>query len=81
MIKPKVHIIYAHQSKKSITHGIKEGYIQGLTEDGIEYTLTNLYESNFNPDIPEEEYLRENNNIPSKKQTCTYLMKPPTIKN
>ncbi len=63
MTKPKVHIVYAHPSKKSITHEIKEGYIQGLTEYGIEYTLIDLFESNFNPDITEEEYLRENNNI------------------
>ena len=63
MTKPRVHIIYAHPSKKSITHRIKEGYIQGLTENGINYTLTDLYESNFNPDMTEEEYLRENNNI------------------
>lgn len=65
MTKPKVHIIYSHPSKKSITHEIKEGYIRGLTENRIEYTLTDLYKSNFNPDITEEEYLRENNNISS----------------
>lgn len=65
MIKPKVHIIYAHPSKKSITHEIKEGYIQGLKENNVQYTFTDLYESNFNPDISEEEYLRENNNIHS----------------
>ncbi|WP_067039798.1 NAD(P)H-dependent oxidoreductase [Methanobrevibacter sp. YE315] len=65
MANPKVHIIYAHPSKKSITHEIKEGYIQGLNENNIQYTITDLYESNFNPDITEEEYLRENNNIPS----------------
>lgn len=53
MINPKVHIVYAHPSKKSITHEIKEGYIQGLTENGIEYTLIDLYESNFNSDITE----------------------------
>ena len=63
MINPKVHIVYAHPSKKSITHEIKEGYIQGLTENGIEYTLIDLYESNFNSDITEDEYLMENNNI------------------
>lgn len=62
---PIVHIVYAHPSKKSITHEIKEGYIQGLNENNIQYTITDLYESNFNPDITEEEYLRENNNIPS----------------
>lgn len=65
MTNPKVHIVYAHPSKKSITHEIKEGYIQGLNESNIQYTITDLYESNFNPDITEEEYLRENNNIPS----------------
>ncbi|WP_462315423.1 NAD(P)H-dependent oxidoreductase [Methanobrevibacter sp.] len=65
MTRPKVHIIYAHPSKKSITHELKEGYINGLNEKNIPYTITDLYESNFNPDITEEEYLRENNNIAS----------------
>ena len=65
MTRPNVHIIYAHPSKKSITHELKEGYIKGLNEKNIPYTITDLYESNFNPDITEEEYLRENNNIAS----------------
>lgn len=56
----RVHIIYCHPSKKSITCKIKEAYIKGLTEKGIEYTITDLYESDFNADISEEEYLREN---------------------
>lgn len=60
---PKVHIIYCHPSKKSITYEIKEAYIRGLNKENIEYTKTELYESNFNSDISEEEYLRENNNI------------------
>ena len=59
----RVHIIYCHPSKKSVTYKIKEAYIRGLTEKGIVYTITDLYESNFNTDISEEEYLRENNNI------------------
>lgn len=61
--KCKVHIIYCHPSKKSITYKIKEAYIKGLSQNNIEYTITDLYESNFNTDISEEEYLRENNNI------------------
>lgn len=61
--KAKVHIIYAHPSRKSVTCDIKEAYIRGLEEKSIEYTLTDLYESNFNADISEEEYLRENNNV------------------
>ena len=77
MINPKVHIVYAHPSKKSITHEIKEWYIQGLTENGIEYTLIDLYESNFNSDITEDEYLRENNNIysPLSKWDNTWTRK------
>ena len=61
---PKVHIVYCHPSEKSITNTIKQGYIDGLYEINISYTITDLYGSNFNSDITEEEYLRENNNIP-----------------
>ena len=60
---PKVHIVYCHPSEKSITNTIKQGYIDGLEEINISYTITDLYGSNFNSDITEEEYLRENNNI------------------
>ena len=35
-----------------------------MEEINISYTITDLYGSNFNSDITEEEYLRENNNIP-----------------
>lgn len=62
----KVHVIYCHPSKTSVTHDIKEAYIKGLKERNIQYTITDLYESKFNADISEEEYLRENNNINSK---------------
>lgn len=61
--KSKVHIIYCHPSEKSITHEIKDAYIEGLEKNKIEYSITDLYASNFNADICEEEYLRENNNI------------------
>ncbi|MBE6485268.1 MAG: hypothetical protein E7Z85_00305 [Methanosphaera stadtmanae] len=61
--KGKVHIIYCHPSKKSITYKIKEAYIKGLIEKRINYTITDLYELDFNTDISEEEYLRENNNM------------------
>ena len=63
----KVHVVYCHPSKKSITNSIKEGYIKGLKENNVEYTLSDLYEMNFNSDISEEEYLRENNN-----KSCPY---------
>lgn len=63
--KPKIHVIYCHPSEKSITHDIKEAYLKGLKEKNIEYTITDLYNSDFKTDITEEEYLRENNNVPS----------------
>lgn len=61
--KSRVHIIYCHPSTKSITNNIKEGYIKGLEDNGIEYTISDLYAMNFKSDISEEEYLRENNNV------------------
>lgn len=61
--KTKVHIIYCHPSRESVTYKIKEAYIEGLTQKGVKYTITDLYESDFNADISENEYLRENNNI------------------
>lgn len=61
---PNVHIVYCHPSEKSITNTIKEGYIKGLKEKGIHYTINDLYKSNFNSEISEKEYLRENYNMP-----------------
>lgn len=65
-MKTRVHVIYCHPSTKSVTCLIKEGYLKGLEDNGVEYTLTDLYESNFNSDLSEDEYLRENNNVPYK---------------
>lgn len=68
----KVHIIYCHPSKKSTTHAIKEAYVEGLEDKGIEYSITDLYGVNFKTDISEREYLRENNN---KKYNLTKEIK------
>ena len=62
-MKSKVHIVYCHPSRTSTTHLIKEEYIRGLQENNMDYTITDLYGANFNCDLSEEEYLRENNNI------------------
>ena len=39
---PKVHIVYCHPSEKSITNTIKQGYIDGLYEINISYTITDF---------------------------------------
>lgn len=61
----KVHIVYCHPSCESLTFELKEYYIRGLKESGIEFTISDLYKDNFNSDISEEEYLREANYIES----------------
>ena len=71
--KSRVHIIYCHPSTKSITHDIKEGYINGLKDNNIEYTITDLYAMNFKSDMSEEEYLRENNDIPCPLSEDVYM--------
>ena len=57
----KVHIVYAHPSRQSVTHELKESYINGLKESGINFTISDLYGDGFRSDISEEEYLREAN--------------------
>jgi NAD(P)H dehydrogenase (quinone) len=57
----KVHIVYAHPSCQSLTFELKESYINGLTESGIDFTVSDLYNDGFSSDISEEEYLREAN--------------------
>lgn len=55
----KVHIVYCHPSHNSFTYQVKESFIQGLSEAGHTYEISDLYAQNFNPVIREEEYLRE----------------------
>lgn len=56
----KVHIVYCHPSDNSMTNLIKEAYITGLKEVSTNYSITDLYKEDFNSDISEYEYLREN---------------------
>ncbi|WP_069593099.1 NAD(P)H-dependent oxidoreductase [Methanosphaera sp. WGK6] len=77
----KVHIIYTHPSKKSLTHKIKESYIKGLEQSNIKYTISDLYEDNFNPDMTEEEYLRESNYTLEPIKDKTILKEQEQINN
>ena len=43
-----------------MTNMIKKAYIKGLKEVSTNYSITDLYKQDFNSDICEEEYLREN---------------------
>ncbi|WP_405267704.1 NAD(P)H-dependent oxidoreductase [Methanobrevibacter sp.] len=61
----KVHIVYCHPSDDSLTFELKESYLKGLKSSNIDFTISDLYNDNFNSDISEEEYLREANYIES----------------
>ncbi|BBF42387.1 NAD(P)H oxidoreductase YRKL [Lachnospiraceae bacterium KM106-2] len=55
----KVLIVYCHPSKKSFTNQVKEKFIKGLIDAGHSYMVSDLYESDFNGELSEAEYLRE----------------------
>lgn len=54
-----VMIVYCHPSKDSFTYQVKESFVRGLTDAGHTYTISDLYEMNFNPVISDQEYHRE----------------------
>ena len=50
-----VLVIYAHPSKNSLNHAIKEAFLEGLKKAGHTYELSDLYEDGFNPILSESE--------------------------
>jgi NAD(P)H dehydrogenase (quinone) len=56
-----VFIVYAHPSDDSFTKHVKDSFIQGLSDAGHSYIISDLYKMNFVTDMSENEYLRESN--------------------
>lgn len=54
-----VFIVYCHPCRDSFTWKIKESFIEGLSDAGHTYVLSDLYEMQFQSVISEEEYCRE----------------------
>lgn len=55
----KAFIVYCHPSEESFTKAMCNAFIEGVTDSGNEYILSDLYKMNFKTDITEEEYLRD----------------------
>ena len=55
----KVFIVYCHPSEDSFTKAMCDTFIEGVTDSGNEYILSDLYKMDFKTDMTEEEYLRD----------------------
>jgi len=55
----KVLVVYCHPSPSSFTHQVFRCFLEGLSDAGHEYILSDLYAMDFRTDMSEEEYLRE----------------------
>jgi NAD(P)H dehydrogenase (quinone) len=54
-----VHLVYAHPSRKSFTFSVLESFTAGLREAGHTYSISNLYEMDFQSDMDLDQYRRE----------------------
>ncbi len=55
----KALIVYCHPSEDSFTRCVRDAFIQGITDAGHEYILSDLYAMDFRTDMSEKEYLRD----------------------
>ena len=55
----KVFVVYAHPSKNSFTYLAKEKFLQGLSDAGHTFEVSDLYAMEFKETFTKEEYLRE----------------------
>lgn len=55
----KVFIVYCHPSEDSFTRARRDAFIEGVTDSGNEYVLSDLYKMGFRTDMTEDEYLRD----------------------
>lgn len=55
----KVFIVYCHPSEDSFTGAMRDAFIEGVTDSGNEYVLSDLYRMGFKTDMTEDEYLRD----------------------
>lgn len=55
----KAFIVYCHPSEDSFTRAMRDAFIDGVTDSGNDYVLSDLYKMGFKTDMTEEEYLRD----------------------
>jgi len=57
----RVHIVFAHPTRDSLTGCLLDAFTQGLVESGHTFTVSDLYEMGFNPLLDVNQYRRETN--------------------
>lgn len=57
----RVFIVYCHPSDDSFTRNMRDAFIEGVTDSGNEYIMSDLYKMGFDPTMTEQEYLRDAN--------------------
>lgn len=55
----KVFIVYCHPSDDSFTRHMRDAFIRGIEDSGNEYIISDLYKMDFDPNMTEQEYLRD----------------------
>ena len=55
----QVHIVYAHPNHKGFVGALLDAFVDGLTQAGHSYTMSDLYQMGFNPVMSLAEYERE----------------------
>ena len=55
----KVFIVYCHPSDDSFTRHMRDAFIRGVEDSGNEYIISDLYKMDFDPNMTEQEYLRD----------------------
>lgn len=55
----RAFIVYCHPSEDSFTRAMRDAFIEGVTDSGNKYILSDLYKMDFKTDMSEEEYLRD----------------------
>lgn len=59
-------VIYCHPSKKSFTYQVFKRLLNGLTDAGHQVVISDLYAMNFQSDMSEKEYEREQSALYTK---------------
>jgi NAD(P)H dehydrogenase (quinone) len=54
-----IFVVYCHPSKNSFTFTLLNEFLNGAKSKGHEVEISDLYSMHFNPDISEDEYLRD----------------------
>ncbi len=55
----RLHVVFAHPSRRSFSASVLKAFQQGITEAGHTHTLSDLYAIGFEPLMDETEYRRE----------------------